>query len=141
LDPPLSNFLSRERFLPWAFAIGYVQSLDLENCWIFRLRQDKICTTSHTGTSASAPLAAGVCALALGMAATNYLYMLPKRRSLRTCAKYSGYIHITLTSAPSGPSLPKALGTANTDYRRQGPQGPNGLVCALALVISHCDWT
>eukprot|EP00095_Tigriopus_kingsejongensis_P012571 snap_masked-scaffold298_size217389-processed-gene-0.1 protein:Tk12571 transcript:snap_masked-scaffold298_size217389-processed-gene-0.1-mRNA-1 annotation:"endoprotease furin" len=30
-----------------------------------RLRPDKICTTSHTGTSASAPIAAGVCALAL----------------------------------------------------------------------------
>eukprot|EP00092_Neocalanus_flemingeri_P034915 GFUD01037990.1.p1 GENE.GFUD01037990.1~~GFUD01037990.1.p1 ORF type:complete len:1243 (+),score=296.02 GFUD01037990.1:82-3810(+) len=30
-----------------------------------RLRSDKICTSAHTGTSASAPLAAGVCALAL----------------------------------------------------------------------------
>ena len=30
-----------------------------------RLRSDKICTKLHTGTSASAPLAAGVCALAL----------------------------------------------------------------------------
>ncbi len=30
-----------------------------------RLRSDKICTDSHTGTSASAPIAAGVCALAL----------------------------------------------------------------------------
>merc|ERR1712158_292701 len=30
-----------------------------------RLRPDKICTTEHTGTSASAPIAAGVCALAL----------------------------------------------------------------------------
>ena len=30
-----------------------------------RLRSDHICTTEHTGTSASAPIAAGVCALAL----------------------------------------------------------------------------
>ena len=30
-----------------------------------RLRPDHICTTEHTGTSASAPIAAGVCALAL----------------------------------------------------------------------------
>ena len=30
-----------------------------------KLRPDKICTASHTGTSASAPIAAGVCALAL----------------------------------------------------------------------------
>jgi len=30
-----------------------------------RLRPDKICTDQHTGTSASAPIAAGVCALAL----------------------------------------------------------------------------
>ena len=30
-----------------------------------RLRPDHICTNSHTGTSASAPIAAGVCALAL----------------------------------------------------------------------------
>ena len=30
-----------------------------------RLRPDHICTSSHTGTSASAPIAAGVCALAL----------------------------------------------------------------------------
>jgi len=30
-----------------------------------RLRPDKICTREHTGTSASAPIAAGVCALAL----------------------------------------------------------------------------
>ena len=30
-----------------------------------RLRGNHICTTQHTGTSASAPLAAGVCALAL----------------------------------------------------------------------------
>ena len=30
-----------------------------------RLRNDHICTTEHTGTSASAPIAAGVCALAL----------------------------------------------------------------------------
>jgi len=30
-----------------------------------RLRKDRICTSAHTGTSASAPLAAGVCALAL----------------------------------------------------------------------------
>ncbi|XP_050300640.1 furin-like protease 2 [Anthonomus grandis grandis] len=30
-----------------------------------RLRQDHICTVEHTGTSASAPLAAGICALAL----------------------------------------------------------------------------
>ena len=30
-----------------------------------RLRSDHICTSAHTGTSASAPLAAGVCALAL----------------------------------------------------------------------------
>lgn len=30
-----------------------------------RLRNDHICTDSHTGTSASAPIAAGVCALAL----------------------------------------------------------------------------
>ncbi len=30
-----------------------------------RLRRDKICTSSHTGTSASAPIAAGICALAL----------------------------------------------------------------------------
>ena len=30
-----------------------------------RLRHDKICTREHTGTSASAPIAAGVCALAL----------------------------------------------------------------------------
>lgn len=30
-----------------------------------RLRPDRICTVEHTGTSASAPLAAGICALAL----------------------------------------------------------------------------
>ena len=30
-----------------------------------RLRPDKLCTREHTGTSASAPIAAGVCALAL----------------------------------------------------------------------------
>ena len=30
-----------------------------------RLRKDKICTSAHTGTSASAPIAAGICALAL----------------------------------------------------------------------------
>lgn len=30
-----------------------------------RLRSDRICTVEHTGTSASAPLAAGICALAL----------------------------------------------------------------------------
>jgi proprotein convertase subtilisin/kexin type 5 len=30
-----------------------------------RLRPDRLCTTHHTGTSASAPIAAGVCALAL----------------------------------------------------------------------------
>jgi len=30
-----------------------------------RLRPDHICTVEHTGTSASAPLAAGICALAL----------------------------------------------------------------------------
>ena len=30
-----------------------------------RLRKDKMCTTAHTGTSASAPIAAGVCALTL----------------------------------------------------------------------------
>jgi hypothetical protein len=30
-----------------------------------RLRPNKICTDQHTGTSASAPIAAGVCALAL----------------------------------------------------------------------------
>ena len=30
-----------------------------------RLRPDHICTNQHTGTSASAPIAAGVCALAL----------------------------------------------------------------------------
>lgn len=30
-----------------------------------RLRKDKICTSFHTGTSASAPIAAGICALAL----------------------------------------------------------------------------
>ncbi len=30
-----------------------------------RLRKDKICTSYHTGTSASAPIAAGICALAL----------------------------------------------------------------------------
>ncbi len=29
------------------------------------LRADRICTSSHTGTSASAPIAAGICALAL----------------------------------------------------------------------------
>ena len=30
-----------------------------------RLRKDKMCTSAHTGTSASAPIAAGICALAL----------------------------------------------------------------------------
>lgn len=30
-----------------------------------RLRPDKICTSQHTGTSASAPIAAGICALAM----------------------------------------------------------------------------
>lgn len=29
------------------------------------LRPDKLCTSAHTGTSASAPIAAGICALAL----------------------------------------------------------------------------
>jgi len=84
LDLPLSNVMPRERFLPWAFAIGCVQLLDLKNCWIFRLRQDKICTTSHTGTSASAPLAAGVCALALSIA-DIYILLSPAPLAAGVC--------------------------------------------------------
>ena len=42
--------------------LNYISSF----CILIRLTKSKLCTNAHTGTSASAPLAAGVVALALG---------------------------------------------------------------------------
>ena len=71
-------WVDRSRFKPWyleecssALATTYssgrpdvdrsIATVDMDG----QMRKDFLCTSDHTGTSASAPLAAGICALAL----------------------------------------------------------------------------
>lgn len=91
-----------------------------------RLRPDHICTVEHTGTSASAPLAAGICALAL------------EANPSLTWRDMQFLVVLTSRSAP----LEKESGwITNGVQRKVSHKFGYGLMDAAALVALAEKWT
>lgn len=91
-----------------------------------RLRPDHICTVEHTGTSASAPLAAGICALAL------------EANPSLTWRDMQYLVVLTSRSAP----LEKEAGWITTGVKRRvSHKFGYGLMDAAALVSLSEKWT
>jgi len=90
-----------------------------------RLRPDKICTSEHTGTSASAPIAAAVCALALeansGLTWRDMQYL------------------VVMTSTP-GPLLAEPGWLTNARGRKYNHKFGYGLMDTGAMVELASKW-
>ncbi|KAF6209186.1 hypothetical protein GE061_014931 [Apolygus lucorum] len=91
-----------------------------------QLRPEKLCTTDHTGTSASAPLAAGMCALALE-ANPNLTW-----RDLQ---------HIVVMAANPRPLLRESGWVSNGAKRRVSHKFGYGLMDGEAMVTLAEQWT
>ena len=90
-----------------------------------RLRPDKICTSSHTGTSASAPIAAGICALVLEV---------NKQLTWRDMQ------HIVLQTANPRPLLHEDGWKTNGVGRKYSHKFGYGLMDAAAMVNLAENW-
>ncbi|XP_056639377.1 furin-like protease 2 isoform X2 [Diorhabda sublineata] len=91
-----------------------------------RLRPDHICTVEHTGTSASAPLAAGICALALEANPT---------------LTWRDMQYLVVLTSKAGPLEKEAGWIVNGVRRKVSHKFGYGLMDAGALVTLAEKWT
>ncbi len=90
-----------------------------------RLRKDKLCTSSHTGTSASAPIAAGMCALAL---------------EANPELTWRDMQHLVILSSTPDPLLHETGWLMNGVGRKYSHKFGYGLMDAAAMVVAAKDW-
>ena len=91
-----------------------------------RLRPDKLCTSSHTGTSASAPLAAGVMALTL---------------EAKPSLTWRDLQHLVVVTSNPQPLLAEAGWAKNSLGRLVSHKFGYGLLDAGQLVRRAADWS
>lgn len=91
-----------------------------------RLRPDHICTVEHTGTSASAPLAAGICALAL---------------EANPSLTWRDMQYLVVLTSRAGPLEKESGWITNGVHRKVSHKFGYGLMDAAALVNLAEKWT
>ncbi|XP_068159733.1 furin-like protease 2 isoform X1 [Drosophila tropicalis] len=91
-----------------------------------RLRPDHICTVEHTGTSASAPLAAGICALAL---------------EANPALTWRDMQYLVVYTSRPGPLEKESGWTLNSVKRKYSHKFGYGLMDAGAMVSLAEQWT